>query len=106
MKPLVMIAMIGGCGTLPPADPELPKPPVGSFDCETACARGKSLGCPWSVDLPGPDGQMETTLDNVPCHVICENDEAAGNPQYNECVTLAASCDAQEACWRLDERQP
>jgi hypothetical protein len=84
------VFLLGGC--VPPAPPvPPPKPPVGAPSYETACARGRELGCAWS--RPTPNGGT--------CEAVLHNTEDSGIVVVGvECLTMAESCAAADRCGR------
>lgn len=85
MKRLLVAVLLAACSPLP-APPPGPVPiPVAT--CETACARGAELGCPWSQSTPH----------GTACADVCAVASRIA-PWGVACITAAQSCEAADAC--------
>ncbi|MDQ1343257.1 MAG: hypothetical protein QG586_390 [Pseudomonadota bacterium] len=84
-RALLAFLLLAACGPLPSPTPG--PSPASVATCETACARGAELGCPWSQ--PTPRGMA--------CHDVCALASRIA-PWGVSCLSTAQSCEAADAC--------
>lgn len=71
---------IAGC-------PDPATPPTYTEPCQRACARGRDLGCDWSVTTPA----------GATCEQVCEATERSGYATIHpECLAVVESCEDAE----------
>jgi hypothetical protein len=88
----VVILGVGGCHIAPaPVTPVEPDPEQSAFDCASACARLRELGCP----------EAENTAGGATCEQVCDNVQSSGIVSWDlACRSRAPSCPAVDLCER------
>jgi len=74
------LAFAAGCGTSPAPLPT-------TYDCSTACDRGRSLACDFA----------QPTRAGVSCEVVCDNASRVV-PWSVVCISNAATCEQIDNC--------
>ncbi len=84
---LLLLAALVLAGCPQPLPPVPPGPAPAGATCESVCAHGAELGCPWAAPTPAFRS----------CADVC-GAAAAILPWNVDCIQAAPTCEAAEAC--------